>query len=111
MASNILSIGQSALAAAQVGISTTGHNIANAATRQSVLSSAQALAARFQSLDGRLDEIRQGVNSQITSNVDAINTYAKQISRLNSAIDKAQSSSNGQPANDLLDQRDQLVND
>ena len=32
MASNILSIGQSALAAAQVGISTTGHNIANAST-------------------------------------------------------------------------------
>lgn len=32
MASNILSIGQSALSAAQVGISTTGHNIANAST-------------------------------------------------------------------------------
>lgn len=32
MASNILSIGQSALAAAQVGISTTGHNIANVST-------------------------------------------------------------------------------
>lgn len=32
MASNILSIGQSALNAAQVGISVTGHNIANAAT-------------------------------------------------------------------------------
>ena len=32
MASNILSIGQSALAAAQVGLATTGHNIANAST-------------------------------------------------------------------------------
>ncbi len=32
MASSILSIGQSALAAAQVGLSTTSHNIANAAT-------------------------------------------------------------------------------
>ena len=32
MATSILSIGQTALAAAQVGISTTGHNIANAAT-------------------------------------------------------------------------------
>lgn len=32
MAANILSIGQSALAAAQAGISTTGNNIANAAT-------------------------------------------------------------------------------
>lgn len=44
MASNILSIGQSALSAAQVGISTTGHNIANASTpgysRQVVIQSA-----------------------------------------------------------------------
>ncbi|MDA8260097.1 MAG: flagellar basal body protein, partial [Betaproteobacteria bacterium] len=32
MASNILGIGQSALTAAQVGLSTTGHNIANAST-------------------------------------------------------------------------------
>lgn len=47
MASNILSIGQSALAAAQVGISVTGHNIANASTpgysRQEIVqSTAQA---------------------------------------------------------------------
>jgi flagellar hook-associated protein 1 FlgK len=32
MASTILSIGKSALNAAQVGLSTTGHNIANAST-------------------------------------------------------------------------------
>ena len=32
MATNILSIGQSALTAAQVGLSTTSHNIANAST-------------------------------------------------------------------------------
>src|SRR3569832_1847865 len=32
MATSILSIGQSALAAAQAGLSTTGHNIANAST-------------------------------------------------------------------------------
>ena len=32
MTTNILSIGQSALAAAQVGLATTGHNIANSGT-------------------------------------------------------------------------------
>ena len=32
MATNILGIGKSALAAAQAGLSTAGHNIANAAT-------------------------------------------------------------------------------
>jgi len=208
MATNILNIGRSALAAAQVGISTTGHSIANAATpgysrqvvvqgtaqpqsfgfgfmgqgaeidtvkrvyseflgsqvrsaqtsksgldsyyaqikqidnlladpaaglspalqgffsgiqemssnpalipsRQAALSSAETLVSRFQSLAGRLDEIEQGINSQITSSVNGINTYAQQIAQLNDAIGRAQSGS-GQPANDLLDQRDQLVLD
>lgn len=207
MASNILSIGQSALAAAQVGLSTTGHNIANASTpgynrqiviqgsaiaqnfgfgflgqgteindirriyssylgtqvnnaqsansqlstyykqitqidnvladptaglspalqgffsgvqglsahpddaasRQAVLSSAEALASRFQSLQGRIDEIGQGVNSQIAASVTSINSYAQRISALNDSIDRAQSVTDGKGANDLLDQRDQLV--
>lgn len=208
MATNILGIGQSALTAAQVGLNTTGHNIANASTpgysrqvvvqgaalsqnfgygfmgqgteistvkrvyneylgvqvqtaqatksgldtyytqmqqidnlladttaglspalqdffngvqevasnpslvpaRQAALSSAESLAARFQSMAGRLQEMEQGVNSQMISSVGAINTYAQQIASLNDAIGKAQRAS-GQPPNDLLDQRDQLVVD
>ena len=209
MASNILSIGQSALAAAQAGISTTGNNIANAATpgysrqvvvqsaalpqsfgygflgqgtqidtvkriysdfqatqiratqsaksgldsyyaqiqqvdnmladpsaglspalqdffkgvqdlaanpssvpsRQAALSSGQSLATRFQGLNDQLNQINQGVNSQIASSVDVINTYAQKIAQLNDSITQAQGAANGQPANDLLDQRDQLMMD
>lgn len=208
MATNILSIGQSAIAAAQVGLNTTGHNIANASTpgynrqvivqgasqpqnfgfgflgqgveissvkriyndflgnqmqsaqaaksgldsyyaqikqidnlladpasglspalqdfftgiqdltsnpssipsRQAVLSSSEALASRFRSLAGRLDEIEQGINSQVVSSVSVINAYAEQIAQLNDSIGRVQRAS-GQPANDLLDQRDQLVLD
>jgi flagellar hook-associated protein 1 len=208
MASNILSIGQSALTAAQVGLSTTGHNIANASTpgysrqvvvqgaslpqnfgfgflgqgteistvkriyneylgnqvqtaqtsksgldsyyaqikqidnlladpasglspalqsffsgiqelasnptsipsRQAALSSAESLVSRFHSLAGRLNEIEQGVNSQVLSSVSVINSYAEQIAGLNDAIGRAQRTT-GQPPNDLLDMRDQLVLD
>jgi flagellar hook-associated protein 1 FlgK len=208
MATNILSIGQSALTAAQVGISTTGHNIANASTpgynrqvvvqgaalsqnfgfgflgqgtevstvqrvyneflaiqvqgaqtsksgldsyyaqirqidnlladanaglspvlqdffsgvqtlttdpasmpaRQTVLSTAESLASRFQGMASRLNEIEQGINGQVLTSVGLINTYAQQIAQLNDAIGKAQRAS-GQPPNDLLDQRDQLVLD
>lgn len=208
MASNILSIGQSALSAAQVGISTTGHNIANAATpgysrqvvvqsaaeaqnfgygyigqgtqiasvtrvysellarqvvnsqgvssastaystqmstidtmlsdasagltpslqdffnsvqdltanpndtptRQAMLSNAQSLANRFQSTSNRLNEIREGVNTQLTASVGLVNTYAKQIASLNDVIEKA-ISADGNTPNDLMDQRDQLVNE
>jgi len=206
MASNILSIGQSALAAAQAGISTTGNNIANASTpgysrqvivqtaaqsqnfgygyvgqgtqvsavtrvysdilakqavnsqsvsagintystqlsgidnmlsdaaaglnpamsdffagiqnlsaspsdiptRQTALSNAQSLVNRFQSTNDTLNQMRDGVNTQLTSSVALVNSYAKQIAGLNDSIDKAISATGNQP-NDLLDQRDQLV--
>lgn len=209
MGSSILSIGQSALAAAQVGISTTGHNIANASTpgfsrqvvtqstataqnygygfvgqgtevtsvkriysdylssqvntaqssasglnayysqikqidnmlgdssaglspaiqnffkgindlaanpslvsaRQATLSSAEALASSFQSMDARFNEIRQGVNQEISGTVDTINIYAKQIASLNATISKLQGATGSNVPNDLYDQRDQIIQD
>ena len=62
------------------------------------------------SLSSRLSDIGQGVNSQVQASVSSINSFAEQISTLNDAIGRAQRAS-GQPANDLLDQRDQLVMD
>ncbi|CAL62042.1 putative flagellar hook-associated protein 1 FlgK-like [Herminiimonas arsenicoxydans] len=79
-----------------------------APSRQAMLSGAEALVARFQSLDGQLTGMRNGVNSEIAGAVTNINAYAKQIGQLNDAISKAQNGS-GQPPNDLLDQRDLLI--
>lgn len=84
---------------------------ADAPARQTVLSNAQALTARFQDLQGRLEDIRQGVNLQITGSVQTINQTAQRLVALNQAIDRAQSITSGKPANDLLDQRDQLIRD
>lgn len=207
MTTNILSIGQSALAAAQVGLATTGHNIANsgtagytrqivtqgavagqnvgygfvgkgtevtgvtraysefltgqvlgaqvskssldtyyaqikridnlladsaagvspalqdffksvqnlaaqpndAASRQSMLSSSEALASRLNGLDAQLTDIRAGVNGEIEASVSAINAYARQIGQLNDAIEKATTAAQGKPPNDLMDQRDLLI--
>lgn len=77
--------------------------------RQAMVSSAQALASRFNTMSSTLSDMYDGVNAQISSNVDAINSYSQQIASLNERIIVAQSSTN-QPANDLLDQRDELVN-
>ncbi len=85
-------------------------NAASTPSRQNLLSSAESLAARFQGLDSRLEDIRTGVNSQITSNVTLINSYAQQIAKLNVQISDV-STSTGDAPNDLLDQRDQLVID
>jgi flagellar hook-associated protein 1 FlgK len=80
-----------------------------AAARQSLLSTAESLVARYQSLDGQLKEIGQGINGQIESSVGMINVYAKQIGDLNESIEKSISSSGGKIPNDLLDQRDLAI--
>jgi flagellar hook-associated protein 1 FlgK len=81
---------------------------AGAPSRGALMSSADTLAARFGLMSNRLDEIRAGVDGQITSNVTLINTYANQIAQLNDQIAKAYDGEQRQP-NDLLDKRDQLV--
>lgn len=77
--------------------------------RQTMLASAQSLVGRFQSLDQNLNQIRDGLNGQISSSVTTINSVAKQIAALNEKIVQLQANTPGQPPNDLLDQRDQLV--
>jgi flagellar hook-associated protein 1 FlgK len=93
------------------GVQEMTANPASIPARQAMLSSSQALLARFQAIDQRMREIRSGVNAQVTSEVTVINSYAKQIAELNQRIILTQANGGDQPANDLLDQRDQLVSD
>ncbi|QYF92018.1 flagellar hook-associated protein FlgK [Massilia sp. PAMC28688] len=90
------------------GVQDVASNPSSAASRQALLSNADSLASRFQGLNGRLQEIREGVNSQITANVTQINSFADQIAQLNEQIGNASSAGQGMP-NDLMDARDQLV--
>jgi flagellar hook-associated protein 1 FlgK len=78
--------------------------------RQSMASSAAALVARFQSLNKRMSDMYSGINGQIKSTVDLINSYSSQIADINGRIIVA-SSGTKQVPNDLLDQRDQLIAD
>ena len=84
---------------------------AGVSSRGSFLTSADTLAARFQSMTGRLEEIRKGVNTQLTASVTTINTYAKQIAQLNDKIGQLTEAGGLNPPNDLLDKRDQLIMD
>jgi flagellar hook-associated protein 1 FlgK len=90
------------------GVQDVASNPTSIPARQSALSAAESLATRFQSMDGRLEEIGRSLNGQIQSSVADINAFGAQIAKLNDAIGKAQLAS-GQPPNDLLDQRDQLL--
>lgn len=86
-------------------------NPASLPARQSMLSSAAALTARFQSLDQQLVTIRDGINQQITAEVGTVNSLVTQIGEINQRIILAEAAGPGQPANDLRDQRDQLIAD
>lgn len=79
--------------------------------RQSLLSATQALAARFQAVDQQLTEMRNSVNSQIYTQVSTVNSMVQQVAEINQRIIIAQSAGANQPANDLYDQRDQLINE
>lgn len=91
------------------GLQDLAANPASTPARQAVLSNAESLASRFQDLDGRLQEIRDGVNSQITTKVSLINSYASQIADLNEQIGKFTLANGTSKPNDLMDARDQLV--
>lgn len=77
--------------------------------RQTMLASAQTVVARFQDLSSRLQEIYDGTNTQIQTEVVTINSLARQVSELNKRISVAEAAGPSQQANDLHDQRDQLV--
>eukprot|EP01114_Cavostelium_apophysatum_P016264 TRINITY_DN4586_c0_g2_i6.p1 TRINITY_DN4586_c0_g2~~TRINITY_DN4586_c0_g2_i6.p1 ORF type:complete len:657 (-),score=208.54 TRINITY_DN4586_c0_g2_i6:1091-3061(-) len=90
------------------GIQDMAANRGSIPSRQSMLSAADTLATRFQGLDARLGEIREGVNSTIETSVTMINSYAEQIADLNDKIGSFSAAQQSAP-NDLLDKRDQLV--
>ena len=79
--------------------------------RQAMLSTAEALAARFQSVDQQLTALRDGINSQVSTEVTTLNSMVTQVAEINQRIIIAQAAGPGQPPNDLYDQRDKLIAD
>ncbi|KAB2969166.1 flagellar hook-associated protein FlgK [Zoogloea sp.] len=93
------------------GVQEVAANPASVPARQSMLSTAQSLVARFQNLSSRIDDVRSGVETQIKNTVSEISSYASQIAEMNYKIAVAQQAGSAQPANDLLDTRDRLINE
>lgn len=83
-------------------------NASDIPSRQVMLSSASALANRFNSMGDRLNTLQQDVSNQIAGYVSSINGIASQLQSLNVSIQDALGAT-GTPPNDLMDQRDNLV--
>ncbi|HSV51915.1 MAG TPA: flagellar hook-associated protein FlgK [Burkholderiaceae bacterium] len=103
--------GTSGLGAAINDMLNAFSDVANAPTdltaRSVVLTRADETAARFRSYASRLDELMVGVKSQLDEAADSVNSLTTRIAAVNGQIAALQGT--GQPPNDLLDHRDQLI--
>ncbi|MBI5717802.1 MAG: flagellar hook-associated protein FlgK [Burkholderiales bacterium] len=79
----------------------------DASTRQVVLARAGDLASRFSAAGAALDDRQQGVNAELRAAASEVNSLAKAIAEANERV--AAMKGLGQPANDLLDERDRLI--
>ncbi|MCW7540506.1 flagellar hook-associated protein FlgK [Aquabacterium sp. A7-Y] len=81
----------------------------DASARQVVLSNTEELASRFRTVAGQLASLQTGVTQDIKTQVTAANELAQRIADLNQQVARVKGL--GHAPNDLLDQREQLINE
>ena len=77
--------------------------------RQAVIASAQQLAAQFNQISTQLSGLTNTINASITDDVSGVNQDLAQIASLNKQI--VQTNGIGGSPNELLDQREQVLED
>ena len=77
--------------------------------RQVLISEANGLSDRFSTISDRLNDQSEIINGQMGVIAGEINAIGNAIADLNEQIQFALAASNGQPPNDMLDQRDRLI--
>ncbi|CAP42471.1 flagellar hook-associated protein FlgK [Bordetella petrii] len=85
-------------------------NPADPAVRQDILGKTNSLVTQINTAYRELQNLREGVNTQISTTVEQVNSYLERINDLNKQIVVAQGKS-GHAPNDLLDQRDQALSE
>jgi len=81
---------------------------ASAIYQNAVLSAAEEMAGKFRTLGNFLDNLQSQIRLQSETVVSQINSISAQIAELNGQIQDIEMG--GSDANNLLDQRDQLIN-
>ncbi|MNQ68367.1 Flagellar hook-associated protein 1 [compost metagenome] len=88
-------------------LQTAAEDPANIPARQLVLSEAEGLARRFNTVADRISEQNEFINKQMVAVSDQVNRLATSIASYNDSIAKA--AANGQQPNDLLDAREEAI--
>lgn len=92
-------------------VNNVANDPASIPARQAMLSEADSMTQQFNTVAMRFDELRKQVNDNLDTSVNELNGFAKSIADLNTKIvaDVGRTSGKQLP-NDLLDQRDLLLN-
>lgn len=90
-------------------MNTVASKPADPAARADLLGQANSLTTQIRSAYQEMQKQREGLNTQISTTVDQVNSYLTRIDDLNQQISVAAGKAGGSPPNDLLDQRDQAV--
>ncbi|OAI29149.1 MULTISPECIES: flagellar hook-associated protein FlgK [Methylomonas] len=92
-------------------VDTVANDPTSIPARQTLLTQASSLTQQFNTLNTRFGELRDQVNTNLETDLTEINGYAKALADLNVKIvaDIGRASGREMP-NDLLDQRDLLLN-
>ncbi|MGH8147079.1 MAG: flagellar hook-associated protein FlgK [Rhodanobacteraceae bacterium] len=98
---------QTALDGFYSSIQDAANDPTSAPTRQALLGKATSLVSTFHTLDQQLGQQSSQLNQRIVDGVSSINSLAQSIASLNQQIESK--SAGGTSPNDLLDRRDQLV--
>src|SRR5207244_7299777 len=77
--------------------------------RTVLLDKASALSQQFNKAANDLTQLRTDLNTQVTQTITEVNNLASQVAEVNGKITLAES--DGSTANDLRDQRGQLLNE
>ncbi len=79
----------------------------NSTLKQNVVSSAISLVSDFHSINDSLDDLEANIEVNIQSEISNLNRLLEGVANMNAQIMSAES--NGEPANDLRDQRDYII--
>lgn len=90
-------------------VNTVSASPSDPASRQGLVAAAQTLASGFSSMSSQLASFNAQANDSITQSISALNADTQQLAELNRQIVVA--TSGGQAPNDLMDQRDALLQD
>lgn len=86
-------------------------NASDPSIKQTVISDMTSLVNQFNKTENNLKTQIANINTELNNHVNKVNTYTQQIAELNQKISQLQAVSGGNEPNELLDQRDQLVNE